>query len=173
MASADFSHFVFSSDVVFADGGVASVPPSLIPQKEDEMKYRAWDASVYDNNTVTGEVQLASRRTDGSGFSGVPLAVSTDGSHIVISEGPGSIFDEPAPLMVRIDGEETDEIADGHPVTFVGATADARTVYFTSPDPLTDDDLDTSVDLFMWNEDSPEAVTRVSFGRQRQLGQLG
>ncbi len=170
LASGDFSHFIFSSNVVFADGGVASVPPSLIPQKADEMKYRAWDASVYDNNTVTGEVALASRRADESSFSGVPLAVSTDGSHIVISEGPGSIFDEPAPLMVRIDGERTEEIADGHPVTFVDATADGRTVYFTSPDPLTGDDLDTSVDLFMWKENSPDPVTRVSFGDSGNSG---
>ena len=164
IASADFSHLAFSSDVVFAEGGTASVPPSLIPQQPDEMKYRAWDASVYDNNTVTGEVELASRRTDGTGFSGIPLAISTDGTRILISEGPGSIFNEPAPLMVRIDGERTDEIADAHPVTFVGTTADGRTVYFTSPDPLTGDDLDTSVDLFMWDEDSAEPVTRVSFG---------
>jgi hypothetical protein len=170
IASADFSHLAFSSDVVFADGGVASVPPSLIPQQPDEMKYRAWHASVYDNNTITGEVELASRRADGTGFAGIPLAVSTDGSHILISEGPGSIFTEPAPLMVRIDGERTHEIADGHPVQFVGTTADGRTVYFTSPDPLTDDDLDTSVDLFMWNEDSPEPVTRVSVGDSGDSG---
>ena len=170
IASADFSHLAFSSNVVFADGGVASVPPSLIPQQADEMKYRAWDASVYDNNTVTGEVELASRRTDGTGFSGIPLAVSTDGSHIVISEGAGSIFKEPAPLMVRIDGERTEEIADAHPVQFVGATADAATVYFTSPDPLTDDDVDTSVDLFMWDEDSADPVTRVSFGDSGDSG---
>ena len=31
-------------------------------------------------------------------------------------------------------------------------TADASKVYFTSPEPLTNEDLDASVDLYMWSE---------------------
>jgi hypothetical protein len=170
-ASADFTHFVFSSDVVFAPGGEARPEPfEPPPAAPGELAKRTWPASVYDDNIVTGEVKLASVRNDGTGFAALPLAISTDGSHILMTEGSNSLFREPAPLLLRVDGESTYELAEGRPVTYVGSTADGRTVYFTSAETLTSDDTDTSVDLFRWSQSEPDSVTRVSFGDSGEAG---
>ena len=64
-ASTDFSHFVFSSNVVFAPGGQARpapVAPIGVPTIEE-----LWPREyVYDNDVEQGTVVLASRKTDGT-----------------------------------------------------------------------------------------------------------
>ena len=73
-ASADFSHFVFSSDTVFAEGGEefdsARRRPAVAAGRPDASA--PGPASVYDNDTVTGEVQLASVTSDNTGYAGHP-----------------------------------------------------------------------------------------------------
>ena len=46
-------------------------------------------------------------------------------------------------------------------------TADGSTVYFASAEQLSADDHDHSSDIYMWNEDSPDEVTRISVGTAR------
>lgn len=78
-ASSDLSHFIFASEWnVFAPGGQLGAP-----------------GSVYDNNTATGEVVVASKTSSGNDIpsqptdgSGDPLqipAVSSNGSHLLIA----------------------------------------------------------------------------------------
>lgn len=124
-ASADLSHFVFSSDVRFVKGTV--------------------EGAVYDDNIETGEVLIASRAISGSSFAAHPLKVSADGSHILLSSLNGHLF-------MRVDGSTTFEIAPGHKVSFVGMTADGSKVYLTSEERLTPEDTDNSTDLYMWSE---------------------
>jgi hypothetical protein len=80
-ASADLSHFVFASRWnVFAPGGTLSAP-----------------GSVYDNNTGTGAVVVASKAPNGDSIPSEPTdqagdtiqipAVSKDGSHILMAVG--------------------------------------------------------------------------------------
>jgi hypothetical protein len=135
-ASADLSHFVFSSDIPFTEEG----------QPGD----------IYDNDTVARTVLIASRAEGGSELLNArPVKVSADGSHILMSAG--------GQLYMRVDGAASYDIAPGQPVEFVGMTADGQKVYFTSSAPLTGDDTDTSVDLYLWTE-ATNALTRVSVG---------
>ena len=59
----------------------------------------------------------------------------------------------PVHLYMRVGGAVTYDLSQGHPVSYVGSTADATKVYFTSPEQLTGEDHDGSVDLYMWSEE--------------------
>jgi len=185
-ASADLSHFVFSSSAVFAGGGEASggeidCCPGIPPAME-----AVWPkASIYDNDVRTGAVVLASITKDNTPFEGRILFVSDDGSHILMaaeSTLPGQGFGpiDPAqsllgaeitgPLYMRVDATETLEIAPGRNIQYAGSTADGSTVYIASDEPLTPDDHDSSRDLFVWHESAPEALTRISVGDHGNAG---
>jgi hypothetical protein len=117
---------------------------------------------------------------DNAPFRGSTLNVSEDGSHILMVEhgdaSPGDPAYQCSPqtpgclpkvqkgLYLRVDDEHTYEIAPGHEVQYVGSTADGATVYLTSTEQLTTDDNDTSSDLFVWEQSSPDSLTRVSGG---------
>ena len=73
------------------------------------------------------------------------------------------------PLYLRVDGAHTYEIAPGKNIRYKGSTADGETLYLTSPDQLTPDDHDTSVDLYAWHE-SDESFTRISVGNHGEAG---
>ena len=166
-ASSDLSHFGFSTEWnVFAPGGQTTAP-----------------GSVYDNNTRTREVVLVSKTPGGQPIpaepgdnAGDPLQIpgySSDGSHILMgsgSVGPCGLPNCPVPpcgatsgalrcqtqplhLYMRVDDAVSYDVSQGRAVTYVGMTADASRVYFTSPEPLMSEDLDASVDLYMWSEE--------------------
>jgi hypothetical protein len=177
--SADFTHFVFSSNVVFAPGGIPSEqkieccfgnPPEVQPK-----------ASIYDNDLTTGEVKLASTTDENppQAFEGYIYDVSEDGSHILMNKNPnmrrdiflGEItrFEVEGPLYLRADGERTYEIAAGHSIYYVGSTADGETVYVTSKEQLTSEDTDTSNDLYAWRE-SDEELHLISIGTEGNAG---
>ena len=169
IASADFTHFVFSSDVVFAGGGVATTIPWQLAV-DPLYALPCCSASIYDNNTVTGEVEHISVKADGTTpFLGDPIDVSDDGKVIVMGEGVEATIRKPAPLFVRIGGQ-TYDIAPGYKVLYVGSSADGRTLYVESSDQLTGDDEDASNDLFMWEASNPTALTRVSIGTEGDSG---
>ena len=166
-ASSDLSHFVFSTEWnLFASDGNLTPP-----------------GSVYDNNTKTGSVVVASLTPGGDAIpsepadhAGDPLqipGVSDDGSHVLIGAGaigPCGLTNCPIPpcgdtfggkihcptypmhLYMRVDGAVTYDVSQGHDVTYVGMTKDATKVFFTSPEQLTSEDHDGSVDLYMWTE---------------------
>jgi hypothetical protein len=160
--SPDFSHYVFSTaDLAFAAGGLTSAP-----------------GSVYDNDLTTKSVTIVSHTSTGDippGTGGaeevirIP-AVSTDGSHILMSTKAG--FPNalsPVHLYMSIDDGPAYDVSIGqdglnHGVTYVGMNADGKAVYFESSQQLTSDDHDTSNDLFMWNADDPSSLTRISKG---------
>ncbi len=163
--SEDLSHFVFSSNIAFAPGGeefAASIKCCSFDEHEFEAG-RCCPGPIYDNDTETGEVDLISEREDHSHFQGVPVKVSSDGSHILMSETADSLVRIPRPLYMRVGGQ-TYDIANRAPADYVEMTANGSTVYFTSTEQLTADDHDHSVDLFVWNDSEPHAVTRVSKG---------
>ena len=175
-ASSDLSHFVFASEWnVFAPGGQLRPP-----------------GSVYDNDIADSTVTIASKAPDGSDIpiepgdaSGDPLeipSVSSNGSRILMASGgtgPCGLAKcnqppceyiaaarcpmQPSHLYMRVDGALTYDVSKGHDVHYVGATKDASKVYFTSPDQITPDDTDSSVDLYMW-EEATDSITRISTG---------
>ena len=65
---------------------------------------------------------------------------------------------------MRINDAMTYDIAKGHVVQYVGMTADGSEVYFTTSEPLTTADNDTSTDLYPWSEET-NALTLVSVGK--------
>ena len=160
--SPDFSHYVFSTaDLQFAPGGLLSAP-----------------GSVYDNDVEDGSTAIVSKTAAGDippGTGGskevirIP-AVSDDGSHILMSTkaGPASAL-TPVHLYMSIDRKPAYDVSIGqdglnHGVTYQGMTSDGGSVYFSSPEQLTADDHDESVDLFVWKADEPDTLTRVSKG---------
>ena len=181
-ASNDFSHFVFSSNEVWAEGGIHSdqkivcCEPFFHPETVPK-------ATIYDNDLKTRSVEVASIKGDDSTvFEGWVYDLSDDGSHILMGEKGYSYSDYyqrtgwtlPAPQMtgplyLRVDGEHTYEIAPGKNIRYRGSTADGETLYLTSPDQLTPDDHDTSVDLYAWHE-SDESLTRISVGNHGEAG---
>ncbi|MET0557928.1 MAG: fibronectin type III domain-containing protein [Solirubrobacterales bacterium] len=184
-ASADFRHFVFSSNVVFAEDGEESggkidccnAVPTLA---------RVWpEGSVYDNDLATGKVVLASRTQAGTPFQGRAFDVSDDGSHILMAVGaafsgfasqvlePEEVAvseSVPGPLYLRVDARETYEIAPGHTIRYAGSSADGSSVYLTSTEQLTPDDHDFSRDLYVWHQSEPDSLTRISVGDHGNAG---
>lgn len=178
-ASADFSHFVFSSNVVFAPGGVAEPQQEIECCRGGPLAKPPPAASIYDNDVRTGAVVLASRRKDGTPFEGHVWDVSDDGSHILMAEEANfpegitttfgtqvsTIDDIDGPFYLRVGANETYEIAAGHKVSYAGSTADGSTVYLTSEEQLTPEDTDTSRDLYVWHQSEPNSLTLVSIGQ--------
>ncbi|MBA3865550.1 MAG: hypothetical protein H0X42_04260 [Solirubrobacterales bacterium] len=204
-ASADLSHFVFSSNKAsLAQGGVEGAP-----------------GSAYDNNVATNTVSLISLDSAGNpiaqdpSFANVPPdcsgacqtdahgnitsviearggkeefirfpAVSTDGSHILMSTATARTHDcnrgqsEPTPcerftdtpihLYMRVNDAISYEPSRGedgvnHAVKFLGMTPGGSKVFFTSEEQLIAADKDTSTDLYMWSE-ATDSLSLVSKG---------
>lgn len=165
--AADFSHFfVASTNAVLAPGGLTTGA-----------------GSVYDNDISSETLSVASKLPGGGNIPAEPGAAnegryllipgaSTDGSHVLIA-APSSCDAATPPearcplggshLYMRVNGAVTYDVSQGSTVNFEGLTDDGSQVFFTSTEQLTSDDLDTSIDLFAWDEQNNE-VTRVSAG---------
>ncbi len=147
-ASADLTHFVFTSDIAFAIGGEPG--------------------DMYDNDTVQRSVKVISLDAKHEHISEPsPTAVSEDGSHILMTSGAGQLY-------LSVDDAITYELVPGKAVNYLGMTPDGRKIYFTSTEDLTEDksDPDTSRDLYMWSEDSstPNHLTLISKGNEPNAG---
>ena len=179
--NAEYSHYAFSSiKTAFDEGGLVDPP-----------------GSVYDNDLGTGEVHLISKQENGEDIQADPKsplteeylrvpAISDDGTNILISsaaptETTGLRFTRNVHLYMAVNegggeyahydvtrdkngkdvgvlwDDETDDIS-----------ADGSKVFFVTHHQMTDDDTDTSRDLFEWNEqraaNGEEALARVSIG---------
>jgi len=125
LVSRDLSHFVFASNIAFAEGGIPG--------------------DTYDNNTVTGSTADVSREPGGADKQAPTIKVSSEGSHILMTTN--------GELYMRVNDVATYEIAPGHPVNYVGMTADGSKVYFTTEEHLThEDEQHGGTSLFMWSE---------------------
>jgi hypothetical protein len=153
-ASADLTHFVFSSNVTFPSG--------------------AAPGEIYDDNTTTGTLAVVSVNAHEESVKAVPAKVSADGSHILMSSAPS--LAEPTTLYMRVDDQRTYDIAPRKSISYVGMTSDGSRVLFTSPNQLTSEDKDTSTDLYMWSEKGEEEgkpLTLISKGETDIAGQPG
>ena len=201
-ASGDLSHIAFSSNRFSFSGseGLIQAP-----------------GSAYDNDRATKTITMISRLPNGKPIPQDPAmaaippvvdfskgygeitqpggeqefirfpAVSTDGSHILMStatavtdlcerSGGGANYQEgvcpqfletPVHLYMSIDDLAAIEIAEGKPVHYIGMTPDGSKVFFTSEEQLTPEDKDTSTDLYMWSEAGQKAghpLTLISKG---------
>lgn len=182
--SADFSHFVFQSNVKFAPEGnaVAREIECCEFLMENNPAQQVPAASIYDNDVKTGTVKLASVKSNGAGFEGYVYNISADGTHIVMAEersSPPGIFwppnvntlkDVKGPFYIRVDGERTYEIGAGHELTYYGSTADGKTAYVGSAAQLSPEDHDHSTDLYAWHESEPNTLKLISIGNYGQAG---
>jgi hypothetical protein len=95
-------------------------------------------------------------------------AVSTDGSHILMSiwarTFPSQFEPEPpSVLYMRVNDAVSYDVSDGHAVNYVGMSSDGTKVFFTSTEQLTSEDTDESLDMYMWSE-AGNKITLVSAG---------
>ena len=168
--SPDFSHLAFSTKVDFdPEGhGLTSAPGSAYDYDVANETTTLISLTASGNDPIPQDPQNPYSKElilfggmEFNEFAGNPIevfpGVSTDGSHILMmtsTEPP--CFSEcrhtKVHLYMRVDDAITYEIADAKPVEYMGMTSDGSKLFFTSPLPLTSDDHDTSVDLFMWSE---------------------
>jgi hypothetical protein len=139
--SGDFSHFLFSSlDVAFTPTGV-----------------RGGQGSAYDNDLSAHTVTVISKLPNGAD---IPLdggsshaiefpGVSPDGSHVLM-QTPAS--NGQSHLYMRVDRAITYDVSQGAGVKFIGVTGSGSKVFFISAQQLTNEDEDTSKDIYMWTE---------------------
>ena len=160
LPSPDFSHYFFSSSLVeFSPGGLTTAP-----------------GSVYDNDIAAHAVSVASiapgggNIPPGAGGPGETIqlpAVSTDGSHILMSTEAAN---GGVQLYMRVDQAASYDVSQGHGVQFVGMTADGTKVYFTSEERLLSADTDNSTDIYMWSAEkaarNEQPLTLVSLGSE-------
>ena len=115
---------------------------------------------------------MTTQNTDISAGTGGPNewiqipAVSTDGSHILMSTRGSSTS---VHLYMTVDDTHHYDVSVGedglnHLAKYVGMSADGSVVYLTSDERLTADDHDNSRDLYMWTDTAPTTLTRVSTG---------
>jgi NHL repeat len=159
--SADFSHYYFQDGGTFIGEGL-----------EGPFEYE--NGTAFDNNTVTDTVSQIDFDSSKAPLDirGVPGS-STDGSRILMSTGPCVVPTPtgcaPGEMYMRVNDSVTYDIAKSHTIKYLGMTADASKVYFTSADQLTPEDNDTSTDLYMWRE-ATDSLTLVSVGTEGPVG---
>ena len=80
-ASADMSHFIFTSNIPFVPGGLpgSSPPGQAIPGGNP--------GDMYDNDIASGTLSIVSRNSEGNPLEAMPVATSDDGSHILMTVG--------------------------------------------------------------------------------------
>jgi hypothetical protein len=173
-ASADMTHFIFTSNIPFVPGGVpgSSPPGQAIPGGNP--------GSMYDNDTANGTLSVVSLNEKAEPIQAMPVETSNNGSHILMTVGGARQFGTfaktsgPGQLFMRVNDATTYDIAAGHSVQYVDMTPDGSKVYFTSGEDLTYDgsDTDSSRDLYMWSEtsNSPNHITLISKGNDGTSG---
>ncbi len=177
-ASSDLSHFVFATEWnAFAPGGQLSAPGSVYDNNTN-------DNTVAIASKTPGGDDIPNEPTDQAGDTLQIPAVSSDGSHILMAAGgtgPCGFSTCPLPpcatsfsislrcpmqrsrLYMRVDGAVTYDVSRGHEVDYTDSTPDGSKVYFTTAQPLTGEDTDSSGDLYMWSE-AGDSLTLVSEG---------
>ncbi len=180
--SPDLSHLAISStNIAFAPGGLTTGVGSAYDYNAatGTTALISKDANGEDiqqepgNTSATEEAILfpgVNPEYGGYGYGSMASpahpGVSTDGTHILMStaSAPYNHFNEPPKptrLYMRVNDAVTYEVSDKKDVNYVGMTADGTRVFFTSPEQLTSEDTDESVDLYMWSEEG-DKLTLVS-----------
>ncbi len=190
-ASANLTHFVFATEThLFSPQGQLAAPGSVYDND-------VATANVEVASKLSDGEPIPSQPTDQAGDPLQIPAVSSDGSRILMAAGGtgpcgASTCSEPpcgaalsaymrcpmqaSNLYMRVDDSITHDISQGHDVNYVGMTADGSKVYFTSEEQLTEEDKDTSTDLYMWSEVGEEEghpLTLVSGGGSMLAGEPG
>jgi hypothetical protein len=155
--SADGRHLVFGSTSQFEPDGNSN-----------------GDVSIYDRDLTAGVTHVVSKTPGGATMTGPgigELDVSADGSRIVIgqqvsSDSAGNRYWR---LYMNIgDSGDTVDLTPGatHGALYDGMTADGTHAFFTTSDPLTGDDTDSSADVYEVDLTNPGApkLTRISSG---------
>jgi hypothetical protein len=183
--SPDFSHLAFSSrNVAFTPNGTVSPPGSAYDYDTQtgsttliSVLPGGEELSIPQDPNNAGSTEeyihfaglIIRRNGDLTRYTTRPIdpGVSTDGSHILMTTAtePFSGFGlaPPVHLYMRVNDAVTYEIAGGHAVRYVGMRPDGSEVFLTSAERLTNDDTDSSVDLYVWRE-ATDSLTLISQG---------
>jgi hypothetical protein len=177
--SPDFSHLAISSNnVAFAPNGLTTAPGSAYDYDVETgsttiISLTAGGHNIAQEPGAAGSfpeefIFFPDTSPRMVGAAAINPGVSTDGSHILMATsgeplngylGPA----KPQHLYMRVKDAVTYDVSKGHDVNYVGMTSDGSKVFFTSPEQLTSDDTDNSMDLYMWSEEG-DKLTLLSKG---------
>jgi hypothetical protein len=173
--SGDFSHYIFSTLTKFTPDGLTTVPGSVYDNSLGPKTVEVM-SKLQNEEPIPVQPSAAGDPTRDTGIAGV----SDDGSRVLlagttnpacnVNEFPFKcpwILKDPARLYLRENNTLTYDVSRGAEVNFVGSTMNLSKVYFTTPEPLSPEDDDTSSDLYLW-EQQGDKLTLVS-----QNGTLG
>ncbi len=182
-ASEDLSHFVFSTEwSQFTPDGQLTPPGSVydnnIGQNRVSLASRLANGSPIPSepgDQVGDPLQIPAVSSDGSRILMAAGVTGPCGSATCETSPCGNYFGstprcpmQPSHLYMRADEAVTYDVSQGHGVKYVGMTSNGSTVYFTSPEQLTTDDHDSSVDLYSWSLEKEKAgeppLTLISVG---------
>jgi hypothetical protein len=173
--SADFSHFIFSTQTKFTPDGLSTAPGSVYDNAIGPKTVKVI-SKLNNEEPIPVQPSAAGDSTRVTGIAGV----SRNGSRVLLAGTTNAFCDsdvfpfkcpwilkDPARLYMRVSNSITYEVSRGEEVNFVGTTLDLDKVYFTTTSDLDPDDNDTSRDLYLWEEQG-DALTLIS-----QNGALG
>ncbi len=154
--SADGSHLVFGSTSQFEPDGNSN-----------------GDISIYDRDLNSGITHVVSKTPGGATMTGAgigELDISDNGSRIVFGQLVSTDTQGNRYWHLYMNVGDSNHSLDLTPgttsgVLYDGMSSDGTKVYFTTPDALTSDDIDTSADIYRADvTDSAATLTRVSTG---------
>jgi hypothetical protein len=181
-ASGDLTHFVFSTrgSAQFdpLEPGVTTAPGTVY-----DNDVVSGSVTIASKTPGGANIPQEPGNADANDLLLIPK-VSGDGSRILMAASSGprcyadavpfpqpreteswcpSPYKVPVHLYLREDASFSYDVSEGHQVIYLGATDDLSKVFFTSPEKLTAEDQDTSVDLYMWTAVDKE-LTLLSIG---------
>ena len=183
----DFTNYFFSSgNVAFAPGGLTSGMGSaydndtinetvtLVSKLQDGSNIPKEPGALTDDYlalpAAAGDGSSVLMAASGTGICGkgkcdpmpAPCGISNGGfEHNFGMENCPPL--PPSHLYQRYENAITYDVSDGKLVDFKAMSDDGSKVYFTSGQQLTDEDNDTSIDLFLWSRAS-DSISKVSAG---------
>jgi hypothetical protein len=185
-ASDDFTHLLFSSVLrLTPDAPVQPAdcfaPPFLLQNPCQNQLYEWIDGEGLRLVGVLPESEgggLAAQSIAGQARNlniYAPHVISRDGSRIFFTEQAGTdtrdgrlYLRENGTTTIRINVSERTSPSDENPAMYWDASEDGSVAYFTTREPMTDDDTNAEIDLYRWEREAPVGarLTRISVDEQ-------
>ncbi len=181
-ASRDLSHLVYSSiKVPFAPGGRTTAPGSVydndtatgtttivsrLPNGQDIEAEESLLESPFAAAAAVEPIRISQVSEDGSHIlmatASCPATESATGAQGCDDPRVAVEYPQKVHLYMSVDGITYDVTRGRQVDRFIGMTNDGSTVYFSTTEQMTDEDHDSSADIYRWTDN--DQLTLVSIG---------